>query len=88
MLDPYVETLGDLLDGPTGPYRRGILVILTMTKPGISPKAMAILMAHLEDKQSSAEESSGIVWALITAGLIRSSDSPQGPQLCRKTIGG
>ena len=67
MLEPYVETLGNLLDGPTGPYRRGVLVILTMTKPAISPKAIAILTTHLEDKHSSPEESSGIVWALITA---------------------
>ncbi len=67
MLEPYVETLGNLLDGPTGPYRRGVLVILTMTKPEISPKAIATLEAHLEDKHSSAEESSGIVWALITS---------------------
>jgi hypothetical protein len=67
LIEPYVETLGNLLNEPSGPFRRGIIAILTLTKPGISPKTMTTLTAHLEDKHSSAEESSGLVWALITA---------------------
>jgi len=67
LVEPYVEALGSLLDEPPGPLRHAVVVVLTMTKPEISAKAIATLTAHVEDKNSSLEESSGIVWALITA---------------------
>lgn len=65
LIEPYLDDFEAILSGPSSPFRQGVIAVLAITKPALSPKASRILSAHLEDKTNSLEETEGITYALI-----------------------
>jgi hypothetical protein len=69
LLEPYVDDLGALANGPKGAQslRHGALLLLGTTHPSIIPKAVPYLLGNLEDEANSGEETLTIAASLLEA---------------------
>jgi len=69
LLEPYVDDLGALTNGPKGAQslRHGALLLLGTTHPNIIPKAVPYLLGNLEDEANSSEETLTIAASLLEA---------------------
>jgi hypothetical protein len=81
LLEPYIDDLGSLLNGPAGSIsqRHGALYILGNTKPHLSAKALGHLNAQLEDSRNSDEEA-----LTIAASLLE--NAPSDPSTVHKSL--
>jgi hypothetical protein len=67
LLEPYLDDITPFLTDADLAFRREAIFIIGQQKPGPSPKAKAALIAHLGDRDNSAEETSMIAGTLLTA---------------------
>lgn len=67
LLDVYIDDLGAVLRTPADPLKQGVLYALAITKPAMSPKAIALFTTLFDDKTTLPEDVAGIAGTLIKA---------------------
>ena len=67
LLDPYMDDFDAILRDPANPTRQSIIAILETTTPSMSPKAIQLFLAHLEDKANTPLQTGAIAYGLLRA---------------------
>lgn len=67
LLQPYLDDFDAILRDPASRARRGVIAVLVVMRPSLSPTAMQVLIKHLQDKANTGAEAAGIASAVLQA---------------------